>query len=188
MTRKLPASQVPKTSSVLTCTFLWLISSRLDRTLSMIYLPKRISKVFIFFTAFLLFLTISLVNLPMSLGCGDWIASLFYGDDPYTVVGFWRRDINFVFMLISFGCFLFVVVCFDHACKYFCSDLCLFSSCFFCFYSFFSHVWPGIPPYIVFIRHFCFFVNMNCKAPHTLAYGFHLIGNLDWTENVVFYL
>ena len=36
-----------------------------------------------------------------------------------------------------------------------------------------------LPPYIVFIRHFCFFVNMNCTAPHTLAYGFHLIGDPD---------
>ena len=33
-----------------------------------------------------------------------------------------------------------------------------------------------------------FFVNMNCTTPHTLAYGFHPIGDLDRTENVVSYL
>ena len=36
--------------------------------------------------------------------------------------------------------FLFIVVCLDHACKCFCSDLCLLSSCFCCCYSFFLHV------------------------------------------------
>ena len=41
-----------------------------DQTLSMIYLPNHISAIF-FSTAFLLFPTICLVNLPMSLGCGD---------------------------------------------------------------------------------------------------------------------
>ena len=68
----------------------------------MIYLLNHISTIF-FSTAFLSFPTISLVNLPMSSGCGDWIANLFYRDNPYTVVGFWRWDINFVFMSISFG-------------------------------------------------------------------------------------
>ena len=46
--------------------------------------------------------------------------------------------IPFLYQLPLDG-FLFVVVRIDYACKRFCSDLCLFSSCFCCCYSFFLH-------------------------------------------------
>ena len=154
----------------------------------MIYLSNRISTVFIFFTTFLLFLTICLVNLPMSPGCGDWTAGLFYRDDPYTVARFRGRDINSVFMSISFGWF-FICCGFFLSCL---QVLLLWSLPFFLLFLLFLFILfacmsRNSPIYCVYST-LCFFVNMNCTTPHTLAYGFHLIGNLDWAKNVVFYL
>ena len=57
-----------------------------------------------------------------------------------------EKLIPFFFFQFNLDGFLFVVFCFDHAYKCFCCDLCLFSSCFRCCYSFFSHIWPGIAP------------------------------------------
>ena len=82
--------------------------------------------------------------------------------------------------------FLFVVVCFDHAheCFYFDLRRCLFPPVFVATYSFRMYG-RELPPYIVFIRHIYFFVNANSMAPHTLAYGFHLIDDFDRTGNEV---
>ena len=95
--------------------------------------------------------------------------------------------------LISFLCqlylddFLSVVVCFDHAYNCFYFDLwrCLFPLVFVVATYSFRMYGRELPPYIVFIRHICFFVNMNSTAPHTLAYGFHLINGFDRTKNEV---
>ena len=123
----------------------------------------------------------------MSSGCGDWTAGLFHGDDLYTVTGFWRREINSVFFFFNLIWMVFYLLCFV---------LIMPASAFVVIFAFFPLVFvvaihsfrtygQELPPYIVFIWHFCFFVNMNCTAPHTLAYGFHLIGDPDWTKNVV---
>ena len=122
----------------------------------MIYLSNRISTVFIFFTTFLLFLTICLVNLPMSPGCGDWTAGLFYGDDPYRVVGFWRRDINSVFISTSFGWFF--ICCGSY---WLCLQaFLLWSLPFFLLFLLLLFILFACmtrnSPYAVFILHFCF--------------------------------
>ena len=114
---------------------------------------------YLFSLHFFFFFTICLVNLPMSPRCGGWTACLFHEDDPYIVAGFWRQDINFVFMSTLFGWFF---IC----CGLFWSCLQLlllwslalpFSSCFRCCYLFFSHVWPWIAPiYCVYTTHLLF--------------------------------
>ena len=128
----------------------------------MIYLPNCISTVFLFLFHFYCIFIISyylLVNLPMSLGCGDWTAGLFYGDNPYRVVGFWWRDINSAFISTSFGwffLFFLVMVRLDHACKCFCSDLCLFFLLFLLLLVILFACTTRNSLYAVFIPYFCF--------------------------------
>ena len=110
------------------------------------------------FTAFFFFFTTCSVNLPMSPGCGDWTTCLFHEDDPYTVAGFWRRDINSVFMSTLFGWFFICCGLFWSCPRVLLlwSSALPFSSCFRC-YLFFSHVWPGIAPiYCVYMTHLLF--------------------------------
>ena len=43
----------------------------------------------------------------MSLGCGDWTIIFFAEFNLYTAIGFWWRDIGFIFVLTSFEYGLF---------------------------------------------------------------------------------
>ena len=101
--------------------------------------------------------------------------------------GFGDEILILFFRQLYLDDFLFVVVCFDHACECFYFDLrrCLFPHVFVVATYSFRMYGLELPPYIVFIQYICFFVNTNGMAPHTLAYGFHLIGDFDRTENGV---